>query len=335
MNEQTQHRLPVSGNVTRREYLSRINRVLDYIELHLQEALTLERLADVAHFSPWHFHRVFCAMVGETLNRFIARVRIERAMQRLAANPDRSITEIALDCGFSASQTFARAFREHVGMTATEWRNACHAAERNPGNTNSKIGNAIGKIGEAAVDDNGYLAPVLQSIRRTSMSTISAASVSVRSLPETHVAYVRHIGPYAGDENLFKGLFGRLCQWAGPRGLIREGESEFITIYHDDPNITAPEKLRTSVCLTVPVGTKVDGDIGTLSIPAGSYAFARFELHPSQYGEAWDSLCGSWLPDSGFEPADGPSFEIYRNDPASHPEHKHIVDICIPVKPMP
>lgn len=333
MNDPGARRLPVAGNATRREYVARINRVLDHIEAHLQDALTLERLAAVAHFSPYHFHRVFNAMVGETLNRFIARVRIERAMQWLVANPDRSVTEIALDCGFSGSQTFARAFREYTGMSATEWRRACLRGGSKIGNTKGKIGNTISNIGEDSGDDNGYLAPVLQSLRRIPMTTISADSVTVQQLPDTHVAYVRHIGPYAGDETLFKNLFARLCQWAGPRGLIREG-SDFITIYHDDPNITAPDKLRTSVCLSVPAGTPVEGDIGTLVIPAGSYAFARFEILPVQYGDAWNSLCGAWLPDSGYEPADGPSFEIYRNDPSTHPEHKHIVDICIPVKPM-
>lgn len=333
MNEHAKNRLPVAGSLTRREYVARINRVLDHIEAHLQDTLTLERLAAVAHFSPYHFHRVFNAMVGETLNRFIARVRIERAMQWLIAHPGRSVTDIALDCGFASSQTFARAFRDHAGMSATEWRAACLCGDGKTGNTNGKIGNTISKIGEDSVNDNGYFDPVLQSFRRIPMSTISPASVTVQTLPDTHVAYVRHIGPYAGDEKLFQNLFERLCRWAGPRGLIREG-SDFITIYHDDPNITAPEKLRTSVCLTVPAGTPVDGDIGTLVIPAGSFAFARFELLPTQYGDAWNSLCGAWLPDSGYEPADGPSFEIYRNDPSQHPEHKHIVDICIPVKPM-
>jgi AraC family transcriptional regulator len=333
MTDKSTHRLPLVGNVTRREYIARINRVLDYIEEHLQESLTLERLSDVAHFSSYHFHRVFVAMVGETLNRFITRVRIERAMQRLIAHPDRSITDIALDSGFASSQTFARAFRDHTGMSATEWRMQRLLGDGKIGNAKSKTGNTVSKIGEDGTVNNGYIAPVLQSHRRNTMPQITPSTVTVKTLVDTPVAYVRHIGPYAGDETLFKNLFARLCQWAGPRGLIREG-SDFITIYHDDPNITAPEKLRTSVCLTVPAGTAVDGDIGTLVIPAGSYAFARFEILPTQYGDAWDSLCGVWLPDSGYEPADGPSFEIYRNDPSQHPEYKHIVDICIPVKPM-
>lgn len=333
MNDTTPRRLPLVGSATRRTYVARINRVLDYIEEHLQESLTLERLADVAHFSSYHFHRVFAAMVGETLNRFIARVRIERAMQRLIAYPERSITDIALDSGFASSQTFARAFRDHTGMSASDWRAGAFRTSGTDGGTKSKMGNNVSKIGEDCAGREGYFSPDHSPHRRLPMSHLTPSSVTVKNLADTPVAYVRHIGPYAGDEQLFGNLFARLCQWAGPRGLIREG-AEFITIYHDDPNITAPEKLRTSVCLTVPAGTAVDGEIGSLTIPAGSYAFARFEILPSQYGDAWDGLCGVWLPDSGYEPADGPSFEIYRNDPAQHPEHKHLVDICIPVKLM-
>ncbi len=97
----------------RDEYRARINRVLDYIEHHLDEALTLEVLADVASFSPFHFHRIFSALTGETLGRFILRVRVEKAAGRLIDNPRASITEIALDCGFSGSAAFARAFRTH------------------------------------------------------------------------------------------------------------------------------------------------------------------------------------------------------------------------------
>ncbi|HOJ04065.1 MAG TPA: AraC family transcriptional regulator [Bacteroidota bacterium] len=333
------YRLTAGGSASRREYVARMNRVLDYIDAHLAEDLRLETLAALAHFSPWHFHRVFHAMVGETLNRFIARVRIERAMMQLRAYPSRSVTEIALDCGFSASQTFARAFREATGMTASEWRSSAetprqgeHVPESKMRTMLGKNGNMIGNMcndGVIATDD---IAPDHQSIRSFAMSSTLPLNVSVQRFPEKHVAYVRHIGPYAGNEALFMDLFGRLGRWAGPRGLIGP-QSEFITIYHDDPNITDQDKLRTSVCVTVPAGTPVDGEIGAMSIPAGSYAVARFEIDATQYGEAWDALCGNWLPDSGYEPADGPSFEIGRNDPSTHPERKHIVDICIPVRP--
>ena len=72
-----------------------------------------------------------------------------------------------------------------------------------------------------------------------------------------------------------------------------------------------------------------------MAISGGKYAMARFELSDSsEYEKAWDTVFGVWLPDSGFQPADGPCYELYHNDPKEHPEHKHVVDICLPVKPL-
>jgi AraC family transcriptional regulator len=98
--------------------------------------------------------------------------------------------------------------------------------------------------------------------------------------------------------------------------------------------VTEESKLRLDVCVTVPPETKVDGEIGKTVIPAGRYALARFEIDPKQYEQAWDFVFGGWLPESGYQPADGPCFEWYLNDPNSHPEKKHIVNICVPVKPL-
>ncbi|MDT8324704.1 MAG: AraC family transcriptional regulator [Bacteroidota bacterium] len=324
-----------SRNITplRAEYIARINRVIDHIETHLQEPLRLETLAGIAAFSPWHFHRIFHAMVGETLSRFIQRLRVERAAMQLAGNPARSIGDVALDSGFASSQTFARAFRERFGMSASDWRAACVAGERNTGNTIRKIRNTDRKIGDASRGGNDDLADGNHQHRSIPMTRSVIPTVTVRDFPETPVAYIRHIGPYQADPELFGRLFGQLFTWAGPRGLLGP-DTRVMSIYHDDPNITDGAKLRTDVCISVPPGTAVDGPVGTLTIPAGRYAFARVEVTSDQFGEAWDAVCGDWLPDSGYEPADGLSFEIYHNDHREHPEGKHIVDIAIPVRPM-
>lgn len=158
--------------------------------------------------------------------------------------------------------------------------------------------------------------------------------VSVQDFPEMPVAYVRHIGPYKGDVQLFDKLFNKLFTWAGPRGLLERPELQVLTAYHDNPEITDAEKLRLSVCITVPPDTRVDGDIGLMTLPGGRYACGRFELAGDEYQQAWDALFGQWLPDSGYQPDDRPSYEIFRNDPEKHPQHKAIVDICVPVRPM-
>lgn len=159
-------------------------------------------------------------------------------------------------------------------------------------------------------------------------------NVEVKDMSELHVAYVRHIGPYKGDQELFARLFNKLMAWASQRGLLRFPETKVLAVYHDNPDITEASKLRTDACITVPEDTQVEGDFGRATIPAGRYAVAHFEIAPDQYEDAWNAVYGVWLPESGYQPEDGPCYELYLNDPQEHPEGKHIVDICVPVKPV-
>lgn len=204
----------------RAEYTSRINRVLDHIEAHLAEELTLDELARVACFSSFHFHRVFRAMTGEPLGRFIQRLRLERAASQLLATPDKPITEVALDSGFSGSDTFARAFRSAFGVSASEWRRGARSkigkTDRNPG---MSVGNEGQELHVSVRYGAGHTTTWRVDVKNQNETTLTA-HVQVQPLPERTVAYIRHIGPYAGDSDLFSGLFGRLFGWAGPRGLV-------------------------------------------------------------------------------------------------------------------
>ncbi|MBN2130510.1 MAG: GyrI-like domain-containing protein, partial [Sedimentisphaerales bacterium] len=80
--------------------------------------------------------------------------------------------------------------------------------------------------------------------------------------------------------------------------------------------------------------TEVDGEIGKNVVAAGRYAVGRFELLPTEYEQAWATIMGGWLPESGYQCDDKPCYELYHNDPKTHPEGRCIVDICIPVKPL-
>lgn len=319
----------------RAEYIARINRVLDYIDNHLDRELSLTSLAEVACFSPFHFHRIFRAMMGEPLNVFIKRLRLERAAAQLCNLPDKPITDIALDTGFSGSAAFARAFRDFFGMSASQWRETKTEADSKIGKTDSNVGLILGNRRQAASTASVYVEATTPFQQwRLKMSEKLEAKVVVKSLPLRHVAYVRHVGPYKGDEALFGELFGRLMKWAMPRGILQQPNLECLVIYHDDPNVTEETKLRTSVCFTVPPDTEVSGEIGKMTIPAADYAMAHFEIATDQFEDAWNAVCGEWLPESGYQPADGPTYELCLNNPDEHPEHKHIVEICIPVKPL-
>jgi AraC family transcriptional regulator len=319
----------------RAEYVGRINRVLDYIEVNLAGDLSLDTLARVANFSAYHFHRIFKAVVGETLNQFIQRRRVEKAASMLIGNRAKPITDVALDCGFSGSAAFARAFKETFGVSASEYRAAGCPGKSKHGKTNSKENKAESNVRKAPgpFDYTMDLVSGTQ-IWRCTMTSQSEVKITVKEMPEMPIAYVRHIGPYKGNAALFEGLFAKLCGWAGPRGLIRPPETRFLCLYYDDPDVTEEQKQRVDVAMTVPPDTGVDGEVGKNVVAGGQYAVGRFELLPNEYEEAWTTIMGGWLPESGYQCDDKPCYELYHNDPKTHPEGKCIVDICVPVKPL-
>lgn len=330
-----------SKEALRREYQARINRAIDHIEQNLDRPLKIEDISAAANFSPYHFHRIFSAAVGEPIYRFVRRVRLEKAAAYLVQNPSKSITEITYDCGFSSPATFARAFKELFGYSASDWREGAWKDYSKNRKAKGKNRKTVGKNREESSSDSPYFSGAInddffhyQERFMMQKEPKISAEVEIRDFPATTVAYVRHIGPYAQNETLFQELFGKLFMWAGPRDLIKMPDTKTMTIYHDDPNLTDQEKLRISCCISVPDDTEVDGEIGKMQIPAGKYAAAKFEIDSMQYGDAWDFVYGKWLPESGYQPDDRPCFENYLNDPNSHPEGKHIVEIYAPVKPL-
>lgn len=104
------------------EYTNRMNQVLTYIKLNLKRPLTLEELAQTASFSPYHFHRVFTSVIGESPAAYTRKMRVEKAASLLVSRPRMSMTEIALECGFSSSSQFAKAFKAIKGMSASSYR---------------------------------------------------------------------------------------------------------------------------------------------------------------------------------------------------------------------
>ncbi len=322
------------NQLLREEYVSRINRVIDYIEQNIGEELSLDELSLVANFSKFHFHRIFYSITGERLFRFIQRVRLERSASLLVNNPKKSITEIGLDCGFGNPASFSRSFRDYFKKSPSEFRNEKSNSSKENGNMDKTDSN----FDKEKMIVSCYIDGTFNITGRYKMkekmneeaSFIEAQNVEIRELPVMTVAYVRHTGPYKSNARLFENLFTRLFKWAGARSLLNFPETKSLTIYHDCPDITDEDKLRVSACITVPGNTEVSGEIGKMEIPAGKYAMCRFELGSNEFGKAWTYMF-NWIFQNGYHPSGGYSFEIKKNDSDKYPRKKHLVDICIPV----
>jgi AraC family transcriptional regulator len=331
--------MDIKKSGTRKEYIARINRVLDYIGSHLDRPLPLDKLADVAAFSPFHFHRIFKAMMGEGVNEYAARLRLERAAVLLKNNPGASITEISYECGFSSSANFARAFKRHFGSSPTEFRRAKNGFFVNPEKFETrkirKIGKPIGKQGKDFSPPVPY--SQVQPCRdfHQERRNQEMKKVEVKHLPGYRIAYIRVMDGFNTQE--IKPAFQKVMTWAKARDLFGP-ESLILGVILDDPEVTPAVKCRYDAAVTVPPGTEGEGEVGTYDIPAGKYAIFRVEGEYAGINEqmerAWYEFMGGWFPDSGYQPDDRPCFEIYRESEEDLKAGKFIVDLCESVKPL-
>jgi AraC family transcriptional regulator len=303
----------------RLEYDRRVNRVIDHIRGHLAEPLTLDELARVAAFSPFHFDRVFKAVAGETLFGFVQRVRVDRAASALLARCDASVLEIALDHGFASAATFARAFRARFGMSATRWRagggarwRARHG--RNPGKQLRNLRKAGGR-----------------RARNTRERKEGAMSVRVQQQPAYHVAYMRYGGPF-GPGGIPE-LWQRFNRWRAAHDLFRP-DSLTLGVTNDDPGISG-DKARYDACVVVSREFAPDRLVNVMDIPAGTYAVADFVGTAHDIVPAWERVFAAWLPGSGYQPDDRPCYELYRGDPTvDGAKGGFRCDLCLPVRPL-
>ncbi|SES98979.1 AraC family transcriptional regulator [Natronincola peptidivorans] len=315
-------------NIVREEYIARINSVQDYIEANFSEEFSLKKLAEIANFSPYHFHRIFSIMTGETLFQFIQRIRLEKAGFLLLANPKTPIIEIALECGFSNQASFAKAFKNHFNMNASKFREERLQEIELKSTPESNMG----KVFCQGINYNGTIKGKQCCITEVTLDT--SFSVEVKEIPDMEVVYIRHTGPYKQDAALFHALFEKLYHWGAERGLMEADEIKWLTLFHDKLDLTEDHKLRISICMTVSKGVKVDGEVGRTTIPGGKYAVGHFQLQEDQYQNAWKALCGQWLPESGYQPDDRLCFELYPKHTSGDLENSQYVDIYIPIKPL-
>lgn len=311
---------------SRQEYIARVNKVMDYIEHHLDEPINLNKLAEIAHFSPFHFHRIFSFLTQETPSNFIQRLRIEKAASLLLKQQNIPITDIAYQCGFSSLALFSRTFRKYFGLTAKEFRAIDKIVFVKDGLRYSKNGQLISKNGQVVPDLKSELCNVKLNQLNIKNIIFMNTKIEIKDLPETKIIYYRHTGAFDQIGQAFE----KVCRWAGPRGLLAKNPNS-VTVYHDDPSVTAIEKVRQSAGIIVEHDIPVDGEIGKMTIPGGKYAVGQFEINVDGFEKAWNSMC-NWLMESGYEPGESNPYELYHNDRKSN--YQFVVDICIPIKSL-
>jgi len=281
-------------------YRQRITLALDYIEQHLDKTLPLDHVAQQSFFSPFHFHRIFRGVMNETLNNYIARRRVERAANLLVVKPNLSITDIALDCGFSSSANFAKAFKKHFGFSASNIRQPVEGQS-------GTLGAIVKKYGKSFNPTTMYP----QHFGSTKEMERLALLVELTDNPLINLCTLASVGGYQ-PEAIFA-TWEQLIAWGEQQGITL-AKQQRLALCFDNPAVTPIDKCRYQAALVVSENQSVDAPFIANSLPAGTYARLYIKGSLEQVEDAQKRLFSDWLPNSEFEPDNLPMIEHYLND---------------------
>jgi len=279
------------------DYRERINKVLLYIDDHLDEKLDLETLASVSCFSAFHFHRIMRAHLNESLGSYIIRQRMQIAAH-LLQHSGSQVSAIAYEVGYGTPSSLSKAFKNHFGVSPSEYREKRMVLKRNERN-------------------------LLFNLKETDMSL----EPEIRKIDEMKVIYIQAIGDY----NNVGIAWERLCNFAGPVGLLGPDTSMF-GLSHDDPDVTETSKLRYDACIVIDKAIQPMGEVGVKTVKGGDYAVFLHKGPYSNLKNSYNDIFRNWLPQSNKELGDAAPMEIYLNDPEKTKPKDLLTEICIPLK---
>lgn len=300
---------------TSQTYVERVNLAIDHVVSRLGQPLPLAEVSRAAMLSPFHFHRVFQALVGVTLGEFVKRLRLEKALTLMAFSPTarsrrETLTTIGLKCGFSSSSDFSRCFKQRFAVAPSKfdikaWRDA-HASQL-----------------------QGVVAAATKKLhvdRLPAGHNPDGFRVKIRELPARTVAYIRVRNPYQGDAVIR--ACQRLVTWAQHHALA---DGQWLGYQWENPEITALEDCQYHVAVEAERFTP-KGEIGRFRFPAMAVAQVEVRGGIDLELRALQWLYGTWLPRSGYVPDDQPGFEAWIGRPFAHGTEHFELHAQLPVR---
>jgi AraC family transcriptional regulator len=280
----------------------RIERVLSHIADHLDDRLDLDDLSAIACFSPFHFHRIFVAVTGETVAEAVRRLRLHRAAVELNRS-QHPLARIASRAGYGSVAAFTRAFASAYGTPPATYRR-------------------LGQDLRPASPQTGLKTMTHAPALRTAIHY----DVTVEDFPELKLATL----PHEGDYQKIGASFEKLFAWAGGHNLMGPS-TRMIGIYYDDPLARPLSELRSEAGLTLPEATVLEPRMNWRSVGGGPVARL---VHKGPYADldvAYSYLYHVWLPQSGRQPGEEPCFEEYLNNPRQLPPSEWLTAVHLPL----
>ncbi len=280
---------------TNSEYNKSINLAIDYINEHLNEPIDLKTIAQVAMISEFHFCRIFKAYIGESIGVYITRLRMERTAHLLRIS-DTTLTDIAEKTGYQSQQSLSKAFKKYFGITPSAFRHL-----------------------------NTYLSKKATKVQQG----IVKLHPQIVELNTKNLVYIRIIAKY-GSTLDYETAWNKLISFANTKNLL-DGNSEYIGLSFDDPNITEEDKCRFYACITTNKKVKAEGEFGTYTIAGGKFALFVHKGAYSGLNALYQSIYADWVPNHYTQIRHSNPFEKYLNTPQEVKEEDLLTHIYIPI----
>jgi len=295
------------------EHTKRITSCIQFIDEHLDTDLSLETIAAVGSYSPFHFHRIFKYLTKETLKGYIVRKKMEKAAYFLITNKE-TITDIAYSLSFSSNSSFTKTFKKYYGLSPRQFRKI------SPKEFHSILPEES-KNGQKKVRITDYICSINELKNWADMNL----EISIKELPEMHLACVMSLG----IQNVEK-AYETLIQWGIKNQVFPRENIKMITVYHDSFKTTAPDKVRIHAGMLLEKPCQKEGPVFPEILTSGTYIVGHTEIGLEDFEKAWTTLF-LWMNENGYTFRRTFPFEIYHTNFKEHPEGKTIVDFCIPI----
>lgn len=251
----------------------------------------------MAHFSPFHFQRIFKAEKGVSPKQYIKRLRLELAAHIIVLYPEKSMLAIALDAGFKSLETFSRAFKNYYFISPLHYQKLTDEQKI------KVLQNSL--FGKEFLD---IKTPYLISSKPQSTVTLSVEVVKLGIQRfvclETKLA----------DSALIQQSFRDLKHWCKAQNIFSE-ESSFVGLIKDFPLFTALEDCRYTTCISVKEELELSGMFRYVEIAPTKYASFVVKGGNDELIEAVSYFARVWLPTSGYEIVHEPALQFLQNDP--------------------
>ena len=280
-------------NITYNDYVQRINKVVAYINNHLDETLDLKTLANEAALSDFHFHRIFKALKGEAIGGYITRLRLE-ATARLLRYTALTIEEIAFNIGYETPASLSKAFKKQYGISPTEYR------------TNK----------DTYIMKKEIINPDL-----------ALKAPKIVTLEPKNLIYVALTGAYRSLD--YGKAYEQLWAVIKAQKLFTKG-IESICISYDDPKITEGSLQRSDVCLAIHKSATPQDEVSCKTLAGGKYAVFFYQGSYENLSQVYDTAV-RWVIDHQYTLREEPFFEKYLNDARRTPKEKLKTEIYIPI----